>query len=164
MGVTHSVLLSGDHSGVTDKLAEQLGFDRSTTELLSAEKVSLLELIRRDYGAAIAVGDGVVDAEVLRAAAVGVAMNVRHKDATSNAGIVVLHDDATQVAGLMDLARQVQANLMRGNMVAITSKIGVAALAIVGLGFVWLAMLVETLQVLMAVYSVSKVEFQNTAV
>lgn len=164
MGVSHSVLLSGDHSGVTDKLAEQLGFDRSTTELLSAEKVSLLELIRRDYGAAIAVGDGVVDAEVLQAAAVGIAMNVRHKDATSNAGIAVLHDDATQVAGLMDLARQVQANLMRGNMVAITSKIGVAALAIVGLGFVWLAMLVETLQVLMAVYSVSKVEFQNTAV
>ncbi len=163
LGITHSILLSGDHSVVTDQLADQLGFDRSTTELLAEDKVGLLQLVQRDFGAAIAVGDGIIDGLVLQEAAIGIAMNVRSQDAVSNAEIAVLHDDATKVAGLLGLAKQVQASLSRGNLLAVFSKLGVATLAIVGIGFVWLAILVETILVCMAAYSVSKVEFSAPA-
>jgi len=159
LGITHSILLSGDHSVVTDQLAEQLGFDRATTELLAEDKAGLLERVRSDFGAAVAIGDGVVDKVVLQAAAVGIAMNVRNQEAVSNAEIAVLHDDATQVAGLFGLAKQVQANLSRGNLLVVIAKLGVAALAIVGVGFVWLAILIETILVCTAAYSGSKIDF-----
>ena len=159
LGITHSILLSGDHSVVTDQLAEQLGFDRSTTELLAEDKVGLLQLVRSDFGGAIAIGNGIIDGPVLQEAAVGIAMNVRSTDAVSNAEIAVLHNDATKVAGLLGLAKQVQASLSKGNLLAVLTKLGLAALAILGVGFVWLAILAETILVCMAAYSVSKFQF-----
>jgi len=86
-------------------------------------------------------------------------MNVRSTDAVSNAEIAVLHNDATKVAGLLGLAKQVQASLSKGNLLAVLTKLGLAALAILGVGFVWLAILAETILVCMAAYSVSKFEF-----
>ena len=77
MGISRTVMLTGDLKNVGEAVGAELGVDEVKSELLPGDKVSAVEALLKEKkeGAALAfVGDGVNDAPVLARADVGVAM------------------------------------------------------------------------------------------
>lgn len=106
IGVTRTVMLTGDRRRVADTVARQLGLDEYRAELLPADKVTEVEklLAEKPEKSGLAfVGDGINDAPVLTRADVGVAMGAFGSDAAIEAADVVLMDD--KPSGLVEAIR-----------------------------------------------------------
>lgn len=105
LGVTRTVMLTGDSAETAERIAELAGVDEAHAALLPADKVAAIrELSPRPV---LMVGDGVNDAPVLAAADVGVAMGARGATAASeSADVVVLVDDFGRVADAVQLSRR----------------------------------------------------------
>ncbi|WP_348789124.1 heavy metal translocating P-type ATPase [Leifsonia sp. NPDC080035] len=97
LGVTNTMMLTGDARETADHVARELGITRVRAECLPADKVAEVSAIAERP--VIMVGDGVNDAPVLAAADVGVAMGAKGATAASeSADAVILVDDIAGVA------------------------------------------------------------------
>ena len=91
-------LLSGDHQGVVNAVAGQVGIKEARAACLPEEKLAILEkLIDRGLVVAMA-GDGINDAPALARAHLGMALARNVNLAAANADIVVTADDLSVVA------------------------------------------------------------------
>lgn len=73
MGIT-SVLVTGDHARVADKIARDTGIKDVRARVLPDEKAAILKELGEKYGIVGMVGDGINDAPALALADVGFAM------------------------------------------------------------------------------------------
>lgn len=157
LGVERTVMLSGDREAVARNVAEQVGIDAYHAELLPADKV---EHVRRliegqTEGKRLAfVGDGINDAPVLKLADVGIAMGGLGSDAAIEAADVVLMDDKpSKVATAIKVARRTIGIARQNVWFAIGVKVGVLALATVGLGTMWMAVFADVGVTVIAVFN-----------
>lgn len=136
LGITRTVMLTGDSRETADKIAELAGVGEARAALLPAGKVAAIhELTPRPV---LMVGDGVNDAPVLAAADIGVAMGARGATAASeSADAVVLVEDLGRVADVMALSQR-------------TIRIAYQSIG-VGIGLSILLMLVASFGVLPAI-------------
>ncbi len=106
-GVRHRELLTGDREEVARKVAQELGMDGYSAQLLPADKVERVEqLLKEKQGSLLFVGDGINDAPVLARADVGIAMGALGSDAAIEAADVVLTDDKPEkIAAAISIAR-----------------------------------------------------------
>ena len=74
LGVTDTVMLSGDRDETAKKVGAELGIGRTIGSLMPADKVGVVENMLGKNGAVAFVGDGINDAPVLARADVGIAM------------------------------------------------------------------------------------------
>ena len=96
MGISQTVMLTGDNKRVSDVIAKELEIDKVYSQLLPSDKVDLLEkmISESKNGERLAfVGDGINDAPVISRADVGIAMGVLGSDAAIEAADIVLMDD-----------------------------------------------------------------------
>ena len=98
LGVSRTIMLTGDRREVGERVAGQLGLDEWYAELLPADKVEHVEQLLSSNSAPQTshlafVGDGINDAPVLARADVGIAMGGLGSDAAIEAADVVLMDD-----------------------------------------------------------------------
>ncbi|MGH1525136.1 heavy metal translocating P-type ATPase [Leifsonia sp. L25] len=97
LGVTNTMMLTGDAQETAEHIAAELGITRVRAECLPADKVA--EVAGVAERPVIMVGDGVNDAPVLAAADVGIAMGAKGATAASeSADAVILVDDIHGVA------------------------------------------------------------------
>ncbi|GAB3575343.1 heavy metal translocating P-type ATPase [Leifsonia lichenia] len=97
LGVTRTMILTGDAEETAAHIAAELGVTRVRAECLPADKVAEVAAITERP--VIMVGDGVNDAPVLAAADVGIAMGAKGATAASeSADAVILVDDIGGVA------------------------------------------------------------------
>lgn len=97
LGVTDTMMLTGDARETAEHIAAELGITRVRAECLPADKVA--EVAGIAERPVIMVGDGVNDAPVLAAADVGIAMGAKGATAASeSADAVILVDDIHGVA------------------------------------------------------------------
>lgn len=102
MGITQSMMLTGDATETARLAASGVGITRMRAECLPGDKVS--EVAGIAERPVIMVGDGVNDAPVLAAADVGIAMGARGATAASeSADVVVLVDDIHRVALVVEI-------------------------------------------------------------
>lgn len=98
-GVKKTIMLTGDNKKVAEAVGKKLGLDEIHSELLPADKVSLVEKLleekeKENRKSKLAfVGDGINDAPVLTRADIGIAMGAMGSDAAIEAADVVLMDD-----------------------------------------------------------------------
>ena len=147
LGVSQTVMLTGDREDVARDVAVKLGIDTWYAGLLPADKVKHLEqlLATKQAGRSLAfVGDGINDAPVLKRADIGIAMGGLGSDAAIEAADVVLMDDKpTKIATAISISR-CTIHIARQNVwFAIGVKAAILILATVGLGTMWLAVFAD---------------------
>ena len=148
IGVSRTVMLTGDREEVGKEVAQQLGIDEYHAGLLPADKVAYVDQLlhsRRSPDAQLAfVGDGINDAPVLSRADVGIAMGGLGSDAAIEAADVVLMDDKpSKIALAIRIARRTLRIAKQNVWLAIGVKVLVLALAAFGVATMWMAVFAD---------------------
>ena len=148
IGVSRTVMLTGDREEVGKEVAQQLGIDEYHAGLLPADKVAYVDQLlhsRRSPDAQLAfVGDGINDAPVLSRADVGIAMGGLGSDAAIEAADVVLMDDKpSKIALAIRIARRTLRIASQNVWLAIGVKVLVLALAAFGVATMWMAVFAD---------------------
>lgn len=157
LGVTQTVMLTGDRKEVAQLVAKRLGIDTCYAELLPADKVKHVEqlLAAKPNGRTLAfVGDGINDAPVLKRADVGIAMGGLGSDAAIEAADVVLMDDKpSKITTAIKLSRRT-IRIARENIgFAIGIKIAILLLAAIGIGTMGMAVFADVGVTILAVFN-----------
>ena len=145
LGVTKTVMLTGDRREVARHVADQLHLTAYHAELLPADKVAQVERLMSEPGTRLAfVGDGINDAPVLARADVGIAMGGLGSDAAIEAADVVLMDDQpSKIAEAVSISRRTIAIARQNVWFAIGVKVAVLVLATFGLATMWMAVFAD---------------------
>jgi heavy metal translocating P-type ATPase len=107
MGITRTLLLSGDRPDRVADVAHQLGVKEALGDLLPEGKVDAIRSLVAQGHRVVMIGDGVNDAPALTAATVGVALAAHGGGiAAESADCVLLADDLRMVARAMRIARR----------------------------------------------------------
>lgn len=117
MGLGPLVMLTGDHAGVGNAVARSIGIDDVRSDLMPADKVTVIRELLEAHGSVAMVGDGVNDAPALAAATVGIAMGgAGSAVALETADIALIGDDLSRLPFAIGLARRSR-TILRQNLV-----------------------------------------------
>ncbi len=99
LGVTRTVMLSGDHTSNVAAVATELGITDARGDLLPEHKVSVVREFQAKGERVVMIGDGTNDAPALSTAEVGIALAGHGGGITAEAAdIVLLVDEITRVS------------------------------------------------------------------
>ena len=147
IGITQTVMLTGDNKSVAEKVAKLVGVDKVYSELLPGDKVEKVEKIIKDNkskGKVIFVGDGINDAPVLARADIGVAMGGIGSDAAIEAAdVVLMKDDPEALVTAIKVARKTNKILWQNIIFSLGVKILVLALGAFGIANMWEAVFAD---------------------
>lgn len=147
MGITKTVLLTGDHKAAGEKLARELGIDEAICELLPADKVTQIERLfknKSSKGKLVFVGDGINDAPVLARADIGIAMGVLGSDAAIEAADIVLMDDKpSKIPLAIKIAGRTRSIVIQNVVFSLSIKVLVMILALFNVSNLWEAVFAD---------------------
>lgn len=143
LGITKTVMLTGDRKSVGESVAAEIGINEVHTDLLPGDKVEIVERLLKDRKLTF-VGDGINDAPVLSRADVGIAMGGVGSDAAIEAAdIVLMDDDPSKIAIAYRIARKTLRIVRQNVLFALTVKFAVMILGIFGFASMWLAVFAD---------------------
>lgn len=146
-GVTKTVMLTGDTKKVADRVAAELGIQEVYSELLPADKVSIVEKLlaeKREKEKLAFVGDGINDAPVLSRADIGIAMGALGSDAAIEAAdIVLMDDDPLKIAKAIRISRKCIRIVYENIYFAIGVKVICLVLGALGIANMWSAIFAD---------------------
>ncbi len=147
VGISKTVMLTGDREKTAGKIAEALQIDAYLAELLPQDKVTAVEKLKHNLPVKrrlAFVGDGINDAPVLVAADIGIAMGALGSDAAIEAADIVLMDDSLEkIAVAVKIARKTLTIVRQNIAFALGIKGLVLLLSIFGLAPMWLAVFAD---------------------
>lgn len=107
LGITNTVMLTGDKENIAKDIAAKAGIDRYFSKLLPDEKVSKVLELKKQGKTVLYVGDGINDAPVLSTADLGVAMGAIGSDIAIEASdIVIMGDSLSKIPKGIKTARR----------------------------------------------------------
>ncbi|RLK00657.1 copper/silver-translocating P-type ATPase [Ruegeria conchae] len=110
MGVTLA-MVTGDNAQTAQALADKLGIDHVTAEVLPEGKVDAIEKLRTRFGTLAFVGDGINDAPALARADIGVAIGTGTDVAIETADVVLMSGDLRGVANAVEISQRTMRNI-----------------------------------------------------
>jgi Cd2+/Zn2+-exporting ATPase len=111
LGVTHTLMLTGDRASVARSIADQLGIEEVRAELMPEDKSAAVAELSKTSTVAM-VGDGVNDAPALATADVAIVMGAAGTDvALETADVALMADDLTKLPYTIGLARRARRNI-----------------------------------------------------
>ena len=147
VGVTRTVMLTGDRDAVAQQVVAELGIDEVHSGLLPADKVTRVEgiLAGKGRGEMVAfVGDGINDAPVLSRADVGIAMGALGSDAAIEAAdVVLMDDDPRKIAAAIAIAKKCLRIVYQNIVFAIGVKAVCLVLGALGIAGMWAAIFAD---------------------
>ena len=159
-GVTQTVMLSGDKTAITQKVAQVIGIDTSYGDLLPEDKVSKVEAIKKDASKTVAfVGDGVNDAPVLALSDVGIAMGGMGSDAAiETADVVIQTDQPSKIATAIQISKATKRIVWQNIGLAFAVKAIVLILGAGGLATMWEAVFADVGVALLAILNAVRIQ------
>lgn len=147
LGITKSIMLTGDTKSVGEEVAKKLKLNGVYSELLPHEKVEKLEEIyshKTGKGKLAFVGDGINDAPVLARADVGIAMGGLGSDAAIEAAdVVIMTDEPSKIATVIKIAKRTRRIVVQNIVFALGVKLVVLALGAFGFATMWEAVFAD---------------------
>ena len=141
--VENLVVLSGDKDEVVENLAKTLNLDAYHAELLPEDKIKLLKEYQI-FGQTAFVGDGINDAPVIKLSDIGIAMGGIGSDATIEASdIVLMNDDLSSITKAIRISKLTKKIILSNIIFAISFKLLMLILAIIGITPIWLAVFAD---------------------
>ena len=165
LGVKRIAILSGDREPSVKHAASKAGISEYYYGLLPHEKVERLEQMIKDKrsGKLAFVGDGLNDAPVLAMADVGIVMgNIGSDTAVEAADVVLMTDEPTKVGQAISLGRRTHRVVMQNVIMALSIKLAVLALGLLGLAGMWEAVFADVGAALLAVFNSMRALKGNT--
>lgn len=131
LGVTRSVMVTGDVEDTARHIAQELGLSEVHAECLPHDKVELVRALTPR--GVLMVGDGVNDAPVLAVSDVGIAMGARGSTAASeSADVVILLDDLERAARAVEIGQRTIKIALESIWLGIIISVGLMVLAALG--------------------------------
>jgi len=144
LGVTDTVMLSGDRDETAKNVGAELGIGRTIGSLMPADKVGVVENMLGKNGAVAFVGDGINDAPVLARADVGIAMGALGSDAAIEAAdVVIMNDSPRGIAKAIRISRKCMRIVYENITFAIAVKLICLVLGAIGYADMWLAVFAD---------------------
>jgi Cd2+/Zn2+-exporting ATPase len=139
-GVRTTVLLTGDTTAASERIASAVGIDDVRAELLPEEKVDAVEDLLRRHRHVAMVGDGINDAPALARSSVGIAMGAAGTDAAlETADIALMSDDLSRLPWLVRHSRRTLAIIRQNIAFSLVIKAVFVILAFLGVATIWAA-------------------------
>ena len=132
LGVTRTLLVSGDHEKNVNQVARSLGITEARGDMLPDQKVAVVRELLASGHRVLMTGDGTNDAPALSAATVGIALAAHGGGISAEAAdIVLLADDVTRVTTAIRIGRRATAIARQ----SILAGLGLSAVAMVFAAF-----------------------------
>lgn len=159
-GVDQIVMLSGDKTAITQKVADELGVDQAHGDLLPEGKVEKLESIKKDVTRVVAfVGDGINDAPVLALSDIGMAMGALGSDvAIETADVVIQNDMPSKIATAIQIGRATKKIVYQNISLAFGVKAIVLILGAGGLATMWEAVFADVGVAFLAILNAVRIQ------
>ena len=161
IGITETVMLTGDNRVVAQNVAHKLSLDTYKAELLPEDKVEAIEyyLHKSHKKSKVAfVGDGINDAPVIARADVGMAMGALGSDAAiETADVVLMNDAPSKVAEAINVARKTHSIVWQNIILAMAVKALFILLGAIGIATLWEAVFADVGVALLAIFNASRV-------
>lgn len=126
-GIREVIMITGDNPFAAEKIAKELGIDRTFAQVLPQDKLQIIRDLQANGHKVLFAGDGVNDAPALAAADVGVAMGLSGTDlALETAQVGLMSDDIERLPHLLRLSRKTL-KVIRANVIF---SMGVNVLAV----------------------------------
>lgn len=144
IGITDSVMLTGDNEKTAATIAAQLGISQFKSQLLPDEKSRQVEEYHDKYKSVAMVGDGINDAPALASADVGIAMGTGGSDlAIEAADVAIIGDNLAMVPKAVALSRRTLGIIRFNIAFALLLKLVFMILAGFGLATLWMAVFAD---------------------
>ncbi len=160
VGVNKIVMLSGDKTSITQKVAKELGVDEAYGDLLPEGKVTQLEKIKAQANRVVAfVGDGINDAPVLALSDVGMAMGALGSDvAIETADVVIQNDMPSKIATAIKIGKATKKIVYQNIGLAFGVKAIVLILGAGGLATMWEAVFADVGVAFLAILNAVRIQ------
>ncbi|MBK9513742.1 MAG: cadmium-translocating P-type ATPase [Flavobacteriales bacterium] len=157
-GIRDIVMLSGDKTGITQRVAAALGINKAFGDLLPEDKVTRMQEAKKDPTAVVAfVGDGINDAPVLALSDVGIAMGGLGSDAAiETADVVLQNDKPSSIAEAIRIGKATKRVVTQNIILAFGVKAIVLILGAGGLATLWEAVFADVGVALLAILNASR--------
>ena len=157
-GIKNLAMLTGDNNATGAEVASKLGLDNYYAELLPDQKVEKVEELLRTSQKLAFVGDGINDAPVLARSDLGIAMGGLGSDAAIEAAdVVLMTDEPAKIVTALNIAAKTKKLVWQNIMMALSIKVVVMVLSILGMASMWAAVFADVGVALMAVFNVMRI-------
>lgn len=149
MGIKEFAMLSGDKKEVCQDVCDKIGVDEYYYDLLPEQKLSILEnmlenMLSKQKGKLIYIGDGINDAPVLSRADIGIAMGGLGSDAAIEAADIVIMDDApSKIITALNIAKKTRIIIIQNITFIFLIKVIILMLGVFTNISMWLAVFAD---------------------
>lgn len=163
IGVTKTIMLSGDKKSVVEKVAKELSIDEAYGNLLPEEKVEHITALKNDPTRIVAfVGDGINDAPALALSDIGIAMGSLGSDAAIETADVILQtDQPARIATAIQIGKATRQIVIQNIAMAFVVKAVVLLLGAGGVATLWEAVFADVGVALLAILNAIRIQKMN---
>jgi Cd2+/Zn2+-exporting ATPase len=160
IGITQTVMLSGDKATVVSNVAAALKINTAFGDLLPEDKVHKIEELKQDRNRVVAfVGDGINDAPSLALSDVGIAMGGLGSDAAiETADVIIQTDQPSRIAMAIKISKATRRIVWQNIALAFTVKAIVLVLGAGGIATMWEAVFADVGVALLAILNAVRIQ------
>lgn len=138
-------MFTGDKKAVALNIGKKLGIDEIKYEMLPQDKFKAFEAIANNNDITMFVGDGINDAPVLKRADIGISMGGVGSDSAIEASdIVLMSDELKRIPLAINISKYTKKIIKENLVFAMSVKIIILLLSILGFANMWLAVFADT--------------------
>ena len=108
LGITNTVMMTGDSDRTANAIAKQVGVDHYFTEVLPEDKANFVQKAKAEGHTVVMIGDGINDSPALSAADIGIAINSGAAIAREIADVTIKADSLEELVILKSIANSLQ--------------------------------------------------------
>ena len=139
LGIRERVMVTGDRWSVARRVAREMGCTEVQAEVLPADKLELVDALKKEGHTVAVVGDGVNDAPALAAGDLSIAMGAAGSDvAINSATVALMNNDLRRLSFLVRLSRRAMQVVHQNLLMGVFFIVVFAILAALGIIWPWL--------------------------